>query len=354
MQDVNWWLMALAFLLGLVLSLALMIRRVKREVPEYATLAAGAAGAVGAAKLKGGRGSVDVDADDSATLRVPKIDADADTSAAKPGAVAAGAAAAGAAGGAAAAKFADTSSDETAKIAAVKEEPYGPGSARVAAGAGAPSGYDIKGNEDSMLYHTTDSPSYKQTIAEVWFRDEPSAQAAGFARWDSGKAGAATAIAAIADVPAGPHGPGSAHPGEGGRGPSGWTIKGNEDSMLYHTTDSPSYKRTIAEVWFFDEVTAESAGFTHWSKGRAKSGGPATFAEVPPGPHGPGSAKPNADGSGPEGWTVKGNEDSMLYHSPESNAYNVTVAEVWFRDVPTAEAAGFNRWDSGKSQRGKR
>ena len=32
--------MALAFLLGLVLTLVLMIRRVKREVPEYATLAA--------------------------------------------------------------------------------------------------------------------------------------------------------------------------------------------------------------------------------------------------------------------------------------------------------------------------
>ena len=207
MQDVNWWLMALAFLLGLVLSLALMIRRVKREVPEYATLAAGAAAAgaagAGAAKLKGGRGSVDVDADetatqrgprvdadadDSATQRVQKIDADADTSAAKPGAVAAGAAAAGAAGGVAAAKFADTSSDETAKIASVKEEPYGPGSVRVAAGAGAPSGYDIKGNEDSMLYHTIESPSYKQTIAEVWFRDEPTAEAAGFHRWDSGKA----------------------------------------------------------------------------------------------------------------------------------------------------------------------
>ncbi len=43
----------------------------------------------------------------------------------------------------------------------------------------------------------------------------------------------------------------------------------------------------------------------------------------------------------------------MLYHSPESNAYDVTVAEVWFRDVPTAEAAGFHRWDSGLSQRGK-
>ncbi len=36
MQNVNWWLMAVAFALGLVLTLALMIRRVKREVPEYA------------------------------------------------------------------------------------------------------------------------------------------------------------------------------------------------------------------------------------------------------------------------------------------------------------------------------
>lgn len=71
------------------------------------------------------------------------------------------------------------------------------------------------------------------------------------------------------------------------------------------------------------------------------------------GPHGPGSAKPGAGGSGPEGWTVKGNEDSKLYHSPESPSYGRTIAEVWFRDVETAEAAGFNRWDSGKSQRGK-
>ena len=134
MQNVNWWLMALAFVLGLVLTLALMIRRVKREVPEYATLAAGAggagagaAGAAGAAKLAGGAG-------------------------------------------------------------AVEDEPYGAGSIRVAATATAPDGgYTVKGNEDSMLYHTTDSPSYKQTIAEVWFRDVESAEKAGFARWDSGK-----------------------------------------------------------------------------------------------------------------------------------------------------------------------
>ena len=33
MQDVNWWLMALASVLGLALTFALMIRRVTREVP---------------------------------------------------------------------------------------------------------------------------------------------------------------------------------------------------------------------------------------------------------------------------------------------------------------------------------
>ncbi len=121
MHNVNGWLMALAFLLGLVLTLFLLIRRVKREVPEYATLAAGAGAAAGAAGV-------------------------------------------------------------------VDDEPYGAGSIRVKATATAPDGgYTIKGNEDSMLYHTVESPSYKQTIAEIWFRDVPTPEAAGFNRWDSGK-----------------------------------------------------------------------------------------------------------------------------------------------------------------------
>ena len=301
---VNWWLMALAFVLGLALTLALMIRRVTREVPVSesvgvrgpdvggkvpdadvragrmpsagATAAGAAAGAAGgAAASKFARGKADSDsattrmpAGDEATTRMPAGDEGVTGKMPTAGAAAAGAAAAG---GVAAAKFAGGKEESaTAKIAAVGDEPYGPGSARVAAGASAPSGYTIKGNEDSMLYHTTDSPWYKQTIAEVWFRTEEA---------------------------------------------------------------------------------ADRAGFTRWDKGRAASGGAATFADVPPGPHGPGSAKPSADGSGPAGWTVKGNEDSMLYHSPDSPAYEVTVAEVWFRDEETAVAAGFARWDSGKSQR---
>lgn len=115
-DDVNWWLMALSFLLGLVLTFAFMIRRVTREVPIYAAL---------------GRGP------------------DVDAAAPKPAA----------------------------------EQPYGKGSLRVAKGSVAPAGYAIKGNEDSMLYHTKESPSYEQTIAEIWFIDEASAEAAGFKKY---------------------------------------------------------------------------------------------------------------------------------------------------------------------------
>ncbi|BBZ12271.1 channel accessory protein ArfC [Mycobacterium branderi] len=33
MHDPNWWLMVLSFVLGLALTFALTVRRVKREVP---------------------------------------------------------------------------------------------------------------------------------------------------------------------------------------------------------------------------------------------------------------------------------------------------------------------------------
>ncbi|MGO1973758.1 MAG: 50S ribosomal protein L17, sunset domain variant [Propionibacteriaceae bacterium] len=54
---------------------------------------------------------------------------------------------------------------------------YGEGSFR---GAEAPEGFDIKGNEDSMKFHTSESPWYAQTVAEVWFNSTEAAEAAGF------------------------------------------------------------------------------------------------------------------------------------------------------------------------------
>lgn len=55
-----------------------------------------------------------------------------------------------------------------------------------------------------------------------------------------------------------------------------------------------------------------------------------------------GSAKPLADGSAPEGFEIKGNADSMLYHVPGGRHYNQTIAEVYFDTAEHAEAAGFS------------
>jgi large subunit ribosomal protein L17 len=45
----------------------------------------------------------------------------------------------------------------------------------------------------------------------------------------------------------------------------------------------------------------------------------------------------------PEGFPIKGNEDSMKFHEPDSQWFEQTVAEVWFDSVESAEAAGFTR-----------
>jgi hypothetical protein len=263
-MTVNWCLVAVAFALGFLLTLAFMVRRVKREVPVYASAGGGATAATltGSAGVKASAGAASA----------PKVAAEPDAGLDKPTAVI---------------RTADADLDKpTAVIKTVDvedsvdtdaepEAPYGVGSVRLVGGAAPPSGWEIKGNEDSMLYHTADSPSYKQTIAEIWFQDEDTARGAGFRNWKEGRsASGATKVAAFADVepelPDGPHGPGTAAPNADGSGPAGWDVKGNEDSMLYHTTESPYYGRTIAEVWFRDVATAEAAGFNRWDSGKSQ------------------------------------------------------------------------------------
>ena len=59
------------------------------------------------------------------------------------------------------------------------------------------------------------------------------------------------------------------------------------------------------------------------------------------------------DGSAPEGYAIKGNADSMQYHTPESRWYDQTVAEVWFATEEAAEAAGFAA-PGARPRRGRR
>lgn len=45
----------------------------------------------------------------------------------------------------------------------------------------------------------------------------------------------------------------------------------------------------------------------------------------------------------PAEYTVKGNERSMKFHTPESDGYDRTIPDVWFNSVEAAERAGFTR-----------
>ncbi len=70
---------------------------------------------------------------------------------------------------------------------------------------------------------------------------------------------------ALEETEGGPAGkyPGSHVPLEDvDKAPEGFPIKGNEDSMKYHTPDGQWFDQTTAEVWFDTEESAEAAGFT--------------------------------------------------------------------------------------------
>ncbi|MBC3189746.1 50S ribosomal protein L17 [Pseudonocardia sp. C8] len=69
-----------------------------------------------------------------------------------------------------------------------------------------------------------------------------------------------------------------------------------------------------------------------------------TTTEATEAPYGEGSHAPLDDPSqAPEGFEIKGNADSKLYHVPGSSHYDRTVPEVWFASEEAAEAAGFSK-----------
>jgi large subunit ribosomal protein L4 len=89
---------------------------------------------------------------------------------------------------------------------------------------------------------------------------------------------------------------------------------------------------TIADV---EEAVSADADAEAATAAPAESGATKTQ------PYGPGSKAPLKSGNAPKGFDIKGNADSMKYHTPDSQWYEQTVAEVWFDSVETAEAAGF-------------
>jgi uncharacterized membrane protein ArfC len=221
MNTVNWWLMALAFVLGLLLTFVTIIRRVKREVPiQQAATLVGASGGPATARFASDRADAVAQA-----VETSAADSDSPSKPAYTG-TAAGTAAAGAGGAA------RLDGGESAT------QPHAPGSVSAIPGGSAPAGYPINANEDTMAETpAAEDDSTTKSASPGTSEDKP-------------------------------YGAGSVRVAAGTKAPQGYTIKGNENSMLYHTPDSPSYAQTIAEVWFTDEESAVRAGFTPWHKGR--------------------------------------------------------------------------------------
>jgi large subunit ribosomal protein L22 len=93
----------------------------------------------------------------------------------------------------------------------------------------------------------------------------------------------------------------------------------------------------------------DHAGHDHGDHGHDEA--PITLADTTgaTAPYGDGSHAPLADDSMPEGFEIKGNADSMLYHLPGTRYYAATVAEAWFSTAEAAEAAGFRAPGSKKN-----
>lgn len=108
-----------------------------------------------------------------------------------------------------------------------------------------PDGFPLKGNASSKLYHAPGTPSYEATIPEMCFATEEDAVAAGYSP------SKATQKAKKGSV----EGDGTADC------PSGYPLKGNSSSMLYHAPGTPSYDATVPEMCFASDEDAVTAGY---------------------------------------------------------------------------------------------
>lgn len=113
--------------------------------------------------------------------------------------------------------------------------------------------------------------------------------------------------------------------------PADRPIKGNASSMIYHMPGDRSYARTIPEVCFASEDEAVAAGY------REDASGGAHIDQVA------------GDGSRecPDGFPIKGNASSNIYHMPGGRSYDQTIPEVCFASEDDAAAAGYRASKAG-------
>ena len=119
-----------------------------------------------------------------------------------------------------------------------------------------------------------------------------------------------------------------------------------EEALAAFVAGPPSGKSVKASATSSEAEAAELADTVAVAK-PAKAAKPAVEVEAAEDADGdapdfgPDSHLALEDGSEPDGYPIKGNASSKLYHVPGSAFYKRTVAEVWFTTAEAAEAAGF-------------
>jgi large subunit ribosomal protein L22 len=103
----------------------------------------------------------------------------------------------------------------------------------------------------------------------------------------------------------------------------------------------------LDDVESFKESSDESDGGSSRSEAEASPDHKKESAEFAPAQW-TGGVLPADDGSGPDTHLIKGNAQSMLYHTTESRYYKATKAEVWFDTEENAIAGGFSKPGSQK------
>jgi large subunit ribosomal protein L4 len=122
--------------------------------------------------------------------------------------------------------------------------------------------------------------------------------------------------------------------------------RGAFDAFVNGTAAASDRKATVVEAPASDAAVEQTADKkTAEKKAAKKASGPKKDAEQAE--EFAGAVKADEDGSGPEGYDIKGNAQSMKFHAPGGRWYDSTIAEFWFKTAEDAEAAGFT--EAGKS-----
>ena len=163
---INWWLCCLAFVLGLVLTLALTIDPVKPAAPVRKSV--GAEPEPSTTRIPVEPPTTTIAAAEQRTTKIPVTERRTTKIAVTEQRTT---------------KIPIAKQSPSTKISVTPEAPFGPGSARATRDGAGPAGWLVKGRSDARLYYTPDDPTYDATVAEIWFSDEKSAAQAGFTSW---------------------------------------------------------------------------------------------------------------------------------------------------------------------------